>query len=62
MTVEPPADETFSVTQSDVTPRSDDNLRQELSFVLGSTPQEADEWIEQHGKVNAEERARNYWL
>lgn len=62
MTVEPPADETFSVDQSDVTPRKDENLRQELSFVLGRPPGEADEWIEQHGRTNAEEKIRSYWL
>jgi len=62
MTVEPPADEAYSVTQTDVTPRKDSNLRQALSFVLGVDPKTADEWIEQNGRVNAEAKIRSYWL
>jgi len=62
MSVEPPHDETFSVSQTEVTPRGESQLRQELSFVLGVDPGTADEWIAQNGRVNAEEKIRSYWL
>lgn len=62
MTVEPPASEAFSLEQGDVTPRKDSNLRMALSHVLDCTPEEADDWIEQNGRVNAEEKIRAYWL
>jgi len=62
MTVEPPTDEAYSVTQVDVSPRKDKNLRQSLSFVLSVDPETADEWIAEHGRANAEEKIRGYWL
>jgi len=62
MSVEPPPDETFSVDQSDVQPRNYKALRRELSFVLGCDFEAAEDWIEQHGQENAEEKIRSYWL
>jgi hypothetical protein len=62
MTVEPPTDEAYSVTQVDVQPRNYEQLRQELAFVLDKSPAEADEWINQHNEPSAEEKIRNYWL
>jgi hypothetical protein len=61
MTVEPPATADMSPTVDAVLVRDNKRLRQDLAQALDITPSDADDWIDEHGRVNAEERIRSHW-
>lgn len=60
-TVEPPADAAMAPDAGAISPRTYDDLVQDLAQALDVRPRKAESWINQHGAVAAEERIQAHW-